>query len=158
MPYTAVAFVDNNPALWGTEVEGLDVLSPDEAKDRFGDTALWLITIYTNSRVIKQCRELGVPWVTCAELSWILPEPHPNSFVFGKPERLAESADEIETAMSVWADADSEAEYRSQVRWRFLLDYSALRTPRPMPESYFPKDLILDNGSRGVRRLWRVHG
>ena len=143
LPYSPVAFVDNNPDLWGTQVQGIEVLSPDEAKDRFGDAALWLITIYTNSRVIEQCRGLGVTWATCAELSWILPKPHPNSFLFGEPEQLAESADEIATAASIWADAESEAEYRSQVRWRFLLDYSALGAPRPTSELYFPKDLIL---------------
>jgi FkbM family methyltransferase len=142
LPYNAAAFVDNNPALWGTEVQGVEVLSPDHAKSRFGDTALWLITIYTNSRVIEQCRALGVPWVTCAELSWLLPEPHPSSFEFDTPDHLAESAAEIETASSIWSDAASEAEYRSQVRWRFLLDYQALATPRPMLELYFPKDLI----------------
>jgi FkbM family methyltransferase len=142
LPFNVLAFVDNNRALWGSEIDGLEVLGPDDAAARFGQDVLWLITIYTNSRVIEQCRALGVPWITCAELSWALPEPHPQNFVFGAPERLAGFAREIETAASIWADADSEAEYRSQVRWRFLLDYRALRTPRPMAEIYFPGDLI----------------
>lgn len=142
LPYRPVAFVDNNRALWGSEIDGLEVLSPEGAVTRFGDSALWLITIYTNSLVIEQCRALGVPWITCAEFSWVLPEPHPNSFVFGIPERLAESAREIEAAASIWGDAESEAEYRSQVRWRFLLDYAALAAPRPTVETYFPDDLI----------------
>jgi FkbM family methyltransferase len=141
-PYRAVAFVDNNRDIWGSEVDGLEVSGPDEAVERYGDRALWLITIYTNSRVIEQCRALGVPWVTCAELSWVLPEPHPNMFVFGIPERLAESSSEIEAAASIWADAESEEEYQSQVRWRFLLDYAALKTPRPIVETYFPDYLI----------------
>lgn len=142
LPFEPRAFVDNDRALWGSEVEGLEVLSPDDALARFGQSALWLITIYTNSRVIEQCRSLGVPWVTCAELSWVLPEPHPQSLVFGIPERLAEAAQDVTVAASVWADAESETEYRSQVRWRFLLDYSALAVPRPTAETYFPDDLI----------------
>ena len=142
LPFRAVAFVDNNPALWGTEVEGLEVLGPDAAAARFGQSALWLITIYTNRPVIEQCRALGVPWVTCAELSWVLPEPHPSSFIFGTPEKLAESSQEIAEAASLWSDAESEAEYRSQIRWRFLLDYGALEAPRPTIETYFPDDLI----------------
>jgi len=142
LPFNVLAFVDNNRTLWGSEIDGLEVLSPEDAKARFGQDVLWLITIYTNSRVIEQCGALGVPWVTCAELSWVLPDPHPQSFVFGAPERLAGYAEEIEAAASIWADADSAAEYRSQVRWRFLLDYAALRTPRPMAELYFPADLI----------------
>ncbi len=143
LPFTPLAFVDNNSSLWGSEVDGLAVLSPDAAASRHGRDALWIVTVYTNSRVIEQCRGLGVPWVTCAELSWVLPVPHPPSLVFGSPERLAESAREIGAAASIWADAESEAEYRSQVRWRFLLDYSALAAPRPSAETYFPPDLIL---------------
>lgn len=140
--YKPVAFADNNPALWGTELGGLEVLSPATAVERFGHSALWLIAVYTNGPVIEQCRSLGVPWVTCAELSWVLPEPHPSSFVFGIPERLATSAVEILEADALWADPESVAEYRSQIRWRFLLDYEALGTPRPTVETYFPVDLI----------------
>lgn len=142
LPYRALAYVDNNAALWGTEVDGLEIISPEDAVARFGSGVLWLITIYTNSRVIAQCEALGVPWITCAELSWVLPEPHPPSFVFGAPERLAGASQAIERATSIWADADSEVEYQSQVRWRFLLDYEALRAPRAMSELYFPGDLI----------------
>ena len=142
LSFTPRAFVDNNRALWGTEIDGLAVLSPDDAAARFGQDALWLITVYTNSQVIEQCRALGVPWVTCAELSWAMPGPHPPNLIFGIPERLAESAREIETAASIWADAESEAEFLAQVRWRFLLDYAALGTPRPPAEIYFPDDLV----------------
>jgi FkbM family methyltransferase len=142
LPFNVLAFVDNDSALWGSEVDALEVLSPNDARARFGQDVLWLITIYTNSRVIEQVRSLGVPWVSCAELSWVLPEPHPPSFVFGTPQRLGGFSQEIATAASIWDDADSEAEYRSQVRWRFLLDYAALRTPRPMSELYFPGDLV----------------
>jgi FkbM family methyltransferase len=142
LPFEPRAFVDNNNTRWGSEFEGLEVLGPDEAAARFGQSAMWLITVYTNGRVIEQCRALGVPAVTCAELSWVLPELHAHGLFFGIPERLAESAREIEAAASIWADAESEAEYQSQVRWRFLLDYSALATPRPPAETYFPDDLI----------------
>jgi FkbM family methyltransferase len=141
VPYRVVAFVDNNPTVWGTTVLGTDVLSPDEAKARFGN-ALWLITIYTNYHVIQQCDQLGVPWMTCAELSWILPEPHAESFKFGGPGSLEPFRRDIEAASSIWADDDSEAEYIAQVRWRFLLDYASLGRPRPPAETYFPEDLI----------------
>jgi FkbM family methyltransferase len=142
LPFKVEAFVDNNSALWGGTVDGLEVLSPDAAVARFGQSALWLITIYTNAKIIEQCRALGVPWVTCAEFSWFLPEPRAYSLGFLPPERLADSAREIVAAASIWADAESEAEYRAQVRWRFVLDYSVLGVARPIAEIYFPDDLI----------------
>ena len=159
LAYKPVAFVDNNPELWGSEIGGFEVLSPDGAAARYGDSAVWLITIYTNSKVIEQCRALGVPWVTCAELSWVLPEPHPNSFVFGVPDRLVESAPDIVTAASIWADAASEAEYRSQIRWRFLLDYSARKAAANRRDvlSRRPHSPISRRSVRGLRGLHRGH-
>ena len=141
-PFRAVGFVDNNPALWGADVLGLEVMSPAVAQARFGDAALWLITIYTNYPVIAQLRRLGVPWVTCAELSWLLPAPHPTDVAFGSPETLEHQGEAIVSAAGVWADEASRAEYASQVRWRFLLDYDALAAPRPVSETYFPDDLV----------------
>src|SRR5581483_12087128 len=35
-----LAFSDNNAALWGTRVEGLEVLSPADARRRFGSHAI----------------------------------------------------------------------------------------------------------------------
>ena len=143
LPFTALAFVDNNPATWGSQVAGLDVLSPATAVERFGTDALWLITVYTNSSVIRQLESLGMPWITCAELSWLLPEPHPQGFDFGTPESLARWDPQVAEAAGVWADEASAREYADQVRWRFLLDYDALATPHPMSELYFPDDLIV---------------
>lgn len=142
LPFNVEAFVDNDESLWGTSADGLEILSPQDAAARFGQDAVWLITVYTNSKVVEQCEALGVPWVTCAEFSWILPEPHSHSFSFGLPETLAGSANDILAAVSLWADEESKAEYMAQVRWRFLLDYSALAPPRPAAETYFPDDLV----------------
>ena len=142
LPFTPVAFVDNDARRWGSDVDGLPVLSPDQAVSRIGRRALWLITVYTNSAVIAQCQRLAMPWITCAELSWIVGEPRPQSLVFGTPEQLAKSADSIAAASDIWADDESATEYRAQVRWRFLLDYASLPTPRPSTETYFPDDLV----------------
>ena len=107
LPFTALAFVDNNHATWGSQVAGLDVLSPEAAAERFGTAPLWLITVYTNSSVIRQLDSLGMPWMTCAELSWLLPEPHPQGFDFGTPESLARWDAQVAEAAGVWADEAS---------------------------------------------------
>lgn len=142
LPARPQAFVDNNPATWGSEVAGLQVMSPSAAVERFGTSVLWLVTVYTNSSVIRQLQGLGMPWMTCAEFSWLLSEPHAPGFDFGGPETLAHWDAQIGEASRIWADEASAREYRDQVRWRFLLDYEALATPRPMSELYFPDDLI----------------
>src|SRR5438067_8335565 len=42
-----IAFSDNNSELWGREVEGTPVLPPPEAAGRFGDGALFVVTIWS---------------------------------------------------------------------------------------------------------------
>src|SRR5438477_6674877 len=40
------AFCDNNPALWGQSIEGVRVFSPADAARRFGDSAVFVITVW----------------------------------------------------------------------------------------------------------------
>ena len=136
-----VAFVDNDPGRWGDEVEGLHVFSPADAQEKYGDDPLWLITVYTNSDVIRQCRSLGVPWVTCAELSWAF-EIETPSFDFGKPSDFLSAAPSIEAAAGIWSDQESTNEYLAQLKWRMTLDYGSLTPPRPATETYFPPGLF----------------
>ena len=41
-----IAFADNNPRLWNTSVEGVEVISPQEAAQRHGEQATFVITIW----------------------------------------------------------------------------------------------------------------
>src|SRR5882757_299638 len=41
-----LAFADNNPALWGKQISGVTVVSPQEAYRRFGDAAAFVVTIW----------------------------------------------------------------------------------------------------------------
>jgi FkbM family methyltransferase len=139
--FEPVAFVDNDPERWGSSVGGLLVVSPAEALTRYDDEALWLITVYTNSAVIAQCSSLGAPWVTCAEFAAAREEVDGPSFDFGRPEALLKSAAHIRAVADIWADPESEAEYLGQVKWRFTLDYTALKASRNPSETYFPKGI-----------------
>src|ERR1035437_2198520 len=40
-----LAFADNDQARWGIQADGVDVLSPEEAADRFGSSAMFMVTI-----------------------------------------------------------------------------------------------------------------
>jgi FlaA1/EpsC-like NDP-sugar epimerase len=44
-----LVFTDNNPNLYGKQVDGLAVLSPSQAAQELGEKALFIITIYTDS-------------------------------------------------------------------------------------------------------------
>jgi len=54
-----LSFADNNQELWGKDVSGLLVLSPDDAVRAYGETACFVVTIYQGSRVRRQLASLG---------------------------------------------------------------------------------------------------
>src|ERR1039458_2780250 len=62
-----LAFADNNPSLWGKAVDGLPVLSPQGAAERFGRRAAFVITIWNGhlqdrtSQRVRQLTGLGCP-------------------------------------------------------------------------------------------------
>src|SRR5215469_13751741 len=67
-------FVDNDTSRWGTSIEGLPVFSPEEGAKRFGDSCVFVVTIWgalgkdrmgTRFRFLKQ---LG-----CVRISTFVP-------------------------------------------------------------------------------------
>ena len=74
-----LAFCDNNPKLWGTQVDGLAVLTPPAAASIFGAEASFVVTVWGalgNDRMrdrIAQLRALGCDATDDAEASEELP-------------------------------------------------------------------------------------
>ena len=59
-----LAFVDNNPALWGRFMDGMKVLQPAEAVRDFGNAAVFVVTLWNYSvghPVSEIRRQLGEP-------------------------------------------------------------------------------------------------
>ena len=138
-----LAFADNNSDLWGKAINGLDVLSPQEAAQKFCDRAVFVVTVYNGSGVGKQLRNLNCARVApFAYLFWKYPEillPHAS---LDKPHQIYMEADDVRKSLSLWADEVSRREYLAQLRWRLFLDSDSLPPPLPMGQIYFPLDLI----------------
>src|SRR5690349_3512687 len=54
-----LAFCDNNSRLWGTEIDGVPVLSPGQAAQADKDASAFVVAIYNSSRPQQQLRALG---------------------------------------------------------------------------------------------------
>jgi len=138
------AFADNNSKLWGSTVDGLAVLAPQEAARHFGTRAVFVVTIYNGSRVRSQMRELQCPMVApYAFLFWKYPEvflPHGG---LALPETIIGAADGVRRGFFLWADEASQIEYLAQLRWRLTLDFDALPAPLHAEETYYPANLIV---------------
>ena len=138
-----LAFCDNNSTLWGKTVEGLVVLSPEEAAARHRNSAAFVVAIYNSSAPRNQLRDLGcahiVPYPV---LFWKFWRFMPKEDRLELPERILTSVREIESGYGLLSDERSRQEFRAQLRWRCLLDYSCLPPHDDPREMYFPPDLF----------------
>lgn len=143
-----LAFADNNPRLWGTDIQGVKVLSVEDAAKKFGKTAAFVITIWKGEAVDtmaerKQqlinlgCRKI-IPF---GFLFWKYPDIFLPHYAFDLPHKVYENANQVRKVFSLWADDSSRAEYLAQLKWRMLLDFAGLNSP-VAHEIYFPDDLV----------------
>jgi FkbM family methyltransferase len=137
-----LAFADNNSKIWGKEVNGLKVISPQSVADLFGTNAVFVTTVYTSAPVRKQLTGMGLKVVSFASLAWQYPQsltPH-NSVVL--PGKIFEQADDVRKALHLWADETSRREYLGQLLWHSILDESVLPAHMPQDDIYFADDLF----------------
>jgi len=139
-----LAFVDNNQSLWGRKVDGLRVIPPTAAAAEFGETAVFVITVWSGQAKdcmadrVRQLRELGCVRVAPAGLLfWKYPKVFLPYYALDLPHKLLPRADAVYRAYEMFADEASRAEYTSQVAFRLHLDYGALARPGA-EEHYFP--------------------
>jgi len=148
-----LAFADNNPTLWSTSLDGLQVLSPQDAARKFGQTATFVITIWRanggDRQAVrrKQLIDLNCTNVTSfGFLYWKYPSTFLPHACLELPSKFLQYADELRKLFYMWEDDDSRREYLAQLRFRLRLDFDGLPSP-VFHKQYFPDDLysILPN-------------
>ena len=141
-----LAFADNNQNRWGSDIEGVPVLSPAQAAERFGKSALFVVTIYSQGHIFRktvgQLTSLGVASVVSdATLRWRFPRATLPFFCHDFPQKVFAARERILSAAKLWSDDLSRREFENQIRWRALGDLGALELPTA-EESYFPDSLF----------------
>ena len=140
-----LAFADNSPSKWGSQVDGVPVLSPKDAAAQYGGSALFLIAIWSLGHYYRDSRtqleSMGCAYVdSTAFLRWKFADQLLPDFCQDLPHKLYEQAADVRKAASLWADDASRQEYLNHVRWRALGDQNALGPP-VKEESYFLESL-----------------
>lgn len=141
-----LAFADNNPSKWGTQVEGVALVSPENAASRFGRSAAFVVTIsspghsYLQTR--KQLARMGCSRVVpCLPLLWKYADfllPH---YSFDRPTRILAQSALVRQGFAILDDVASRRQYVANLRLRLLGDFEGDPVPRPHNQ-YFPSDLI----------------
>ena len=142
-----LALCDNNELLWGTVVQGISVLSVQQAAAQFGSNALFLIAVWNPHHwyveTEQRLESAGAKFIASyAPLFWRFPKDLLPVFLLnGLPSKVYEAKDAVLEAENLWADDDSLQIYRANIRWRALGDPSHL-PPRPSENTYFPADIF----------------
>jgi FkbM family methyltransferase len=138
-----LAFCDNNPHLWGKHKDGIAVMSPAEAVERFQDSAAFVAAIYNSTAPRRQLRELGctriVPYPVLFWKHW---RTMPREDRLELPHRIMERAGLMAAGYDLLSDERSRREFVAQIRWRCLLDYDCLPPADDPGEMYFPAGLF----------------
>jgi len=140
---TPLAFVDNNPALWGTEVDGIRVFSPSNAATEFGEKTIFIAAIYTNSPLKSQLRKMGVSFLSFPELAWSFPETFLPHGALALSSNIYANKEALGKCLQIWSDDKSKEEFVAQIAWRTSLDASLLPLHSSADETYFPDDLFV---------------
>lgn len=154
-----LSFADNNPALWGKSVNGILILSPEDAAELFGGDAVFFIAIRNENHwyreTFDQLLRLGCAHISSSEpIAWRFPDKFPPFLLYNLPHNLYAHAEEVARAARLWADEESTAEYAAQIQLRALGDPLWLSAPE-VAESYIlsgvfqldQEDVFLDCGA-----------
>jgi len=143
-----LAFSDNNQSLYGIPIDGIPVLSPIEVAKRFGNRAIFIVTIWHGGgthrlqQVRKQLIELGcVRVASFAFLFWKYSEIFLPYYSIGLPHGLLSQSDHILSGYNLWEDNASREEYIAEVNFRLHLDFDGLPSPVGSPQ-YFADGLF----------------
>jgi len=154
-----LAFADNNPARWGESIDGVSILSPAAAAEKFGRSALFVVTIWSVGhsfrKTAEQLNRLGCSHVvSSSELHWKFPAQLLPDFCLDLPHKVYEQAEAVRAAATLWADDYSHREYLNHVKWRALGDVRVLESPvaegQYFPDSIYnilPGEVFVDCGA-----------
>jgi FkbM family methyltransferase len=150
---------DNNPELWGTWLGETQILPPQEAAARFGDSTHFFITIRNEHHwyreTFNQLSSLGCASISSAEpIAWRFSEQFPPFLAYDLPHKVFAQISHILDAANLWADEASLQEYRAQIQLRamgnpYWLSQPAARETYILEEVFAlgPRDTILDCGA-----------
>ncbi|HEY4639771.1 MAG TPA: FkbM family methyltransferase [Thermoanaerobaculia bacterium] len=143
------AFADDTPKKQGTRVAGVPVMPVAETASRFGDDAIFVVTILNPLLrfVDARARLRGITRarvVSFLDVAWTHPEAFLPYYQFELPQDVLRKRDRIALAASRFADEESRRQFAAQLRFRLHLDYDAL--PENSHDDYFPDLLpVLDD-------------
>jgi len=145
-----LAFADNHASAekFKDGIDGVPVYSPSKAAELYGETAVFLITIWGSFATdkmrdrVRQLQDLGCQHVCPAGIFfWKYPEIFLPYYPLDLPHKALHSAADIKSALNLFTEGFSRTEYLAQIRFRLLQEYDGMSSPLGA-EQYFAPDLF----------------
>jgi len=142
-----LCFADNNPGLWGSDIDGIKVLSPEDAAEKYGDRAAFIVAICTHSGhrfaltkkklTALNCRKV----ISFVSFFWKYSDSFLPDYYIDLPHKIIENADSIKKAFNLLGDEDSQNTFLTQLKWRIIENYDEL-PGSSITSQYFPDDIF----------------
>ena len=140
MGFSPCAFIDNNPASWGTLIDAVPVMSPAQLAEEYdGKLPSVICTIWSghiSDRMtdrLAPLRKLGFERIALfGHLAWRYPEHFLPHYALDLPEKAAAEAKDIRRAFDLIDDAASRQLFVDHVEWRLTLDHDLLPPASPL--------------------------
>lgn len=151
-----IAFVDRNPVAQNRCIDGLKVLSPEVAAQRFGGEAVIAVAVWNpalHGGILSITDYLqGLGWrqvISFIQVFWRYPKTFLPHFLCDLPSRILPEVDLVRQAYMLFQEPESRLEFLRQLELRLTGDFAALPPPsqeaqyfsdrlvRPLREEYF---------------------
>jgi FkbM family methyltransferase len=151
-----LAFCDKNSMAWGVEIEGLKVISPEEAVETYGATATFVVTIWNDrfghpfNEVTNDLNIWGdAKVVSFLPLYWKYPKQFLPYFSLDLPSKIIANRENIIKSAYLIADKESRIEFSKNIESRLNNSLHLLSSPidkktqfknsflKPNPEEIF---------------------
>lgn len=137
-----VAFVDDNVKVQRTYIDGIRVLSLNDAIKQFGKKVVYILATSRSRSIRQRLQELDISFISFAMLTWYYSHIFLPCFNLNLPYEMFKHSDVVINTASLWTDEKSKKEYENQIRWRMELDSDSLSDRESLDELYFPPDLF----------------
>jgi FkbM family methyltransferase len=140
---TPAALVDSDQKRWGGLIDGIRILSPGEAVQRYAQNGRFVVTIYNGSEVRRQLQQMG-----CRRISHFadLYFEHAAEFLpycgIAARSVVLDAWADVGKAAQAWHDDRSRTEFLAHLAWRLRLPAHEMPPPDPASQCYFPDGLF----------------
>jgi FkbM family methyltransferase len=144
-----LAFADNNPQRWGTQMSDVPVLSPVDAAAQYGRSAAFVVTVWNagqqhRTRTLQQqLQGLGCQRaLTICPLFWKFPDIFLPFHALDLPHKVLGQKEQVRHVYRQLADEQSRREFVAQLKFRLRGDFDGMPDPVTGAQ-YWPHDIIV---------------